>query len=228
MFSVVDAVVLRPLPYNNVDRIVDVKTHSAATFWQVCSWPGYLEMRRENGTFQDLAGYAPYWGMTLRTGDQAQYVRVTQGTDNFFHVFGVNPMLGRTFLPGEDTPGKNNIVVLSYEIWRRTFDGNRNVVGTTVHLDGESYQVIGVMPGWISFPIGQAKCRLHSHARASQLGSRLERSLATHHRTCEAGSEHADGRSGHVAGDGEHWKSEAGLRQWKDGAVDTHHRVTAR
>jgi putative ABC transport system permease protein len=155
MFSVVDAIVLRPLPYNNVDRIVDVKTHSASTFWQVCSWPGYLEMRRENATFQDLAGYAPYWGMTLRVGDQAQYVRVTQGTDNFFHVFGVNPMLGRTFLPGEDSPGTNNIVVLSYEIWRRAFNGNRNVVGTAVHLDGESYQVIGVMPAGFRFPLGE-------------------------------------------------------------------------
>lgn len=72
MFSVVDSVVLRPLPYNNVDRIVDVKTHSASTFWQVCSWPGYLEMRRENATFQDLAAYAQYWGMTLRGGGQAQ------------------------------------------------------------------------------------------------------------------------------------------------------------
>jgi putative ABC transport system permease protein len=155
MFSVVDAVVLRPLPYNHVDRIVEVKTHSASTFWQVCSWPGYLEMRRENATFQDLAGYAPYWGMTLRVGDQAQYVRVTQGTDNFFHVFGVNPTLGRTFLPGEDTPGKNNIVVLSYEIWRRAFNGDRNVVGTAVHLDGESYQVIGVMPAGFRFPLGE-------------------------------------------------------------------------
>ena len=155
MFSVVDAVVLRPLPYSNVDRIVDVKTHSASTFWQVCSWPGYLEMRRENATFQDLAGYAPYWGMTLRVGDQAQYVRVTQGTDNFFHVFGVNPMLGRTFLPGEDTSEQNNIVVLSYEIWRRAFNGNRNVVGTAVHLDGESYQVIGVMPPGFRFPLGE-------------------------------------------------------------------------
>ena len=155
MFSVVEAVVLRPLPYNNVDRLVDVKTHSASTFWQVCSWPGYLEMRRENTTFQDLAGYAPYWGMTLRAGDQTQYVRVTQGTDNFFHVFGVNAMLGRTFLPGEDTSGKNSILVLSYEIWRRAFHGNSNVVGTIVHLDGESYQVIGVMPAGFRFPLGK-------------------------------------------------------------------------
>ena len=66
-------------------------------FVQMSSWPRYLEMRRQNATFQDLAGYAPYWGMTLRLGDQAQYVHVTQGTDNFFHVFGVNPILGRAF-----------------------------------------------------------------------------------------------------------------------------------
>jgi putative ABC transport system permease protein len=150
MFSVVDAVVLRPLPYNDVARIVDVRTHSASTFWQMCSWPGYLEMRRQNATFQDLAGYAPYWGMTLRVGDQAQYVHVTQGTDNFFHVFSVNLILGRTFLPGEDTPGKN-----SYEIWRRSFTGNRNVIGTTVHLDGESYQIVGVMPAGFRFPLGE-------------------------------------------------------------------------
>jgi putative ABC transport system permease protein len=155
MFSVLDAVVLRPLPYNDIGRIVDVRAHSASTFWQMCSWPGYLEMRRQIATFQDLAGYAPYWGMTLRAGDQAQYVHVTQGTDNFFHVFGVNPMLGRTFLPGEDTPGKNNIVVLSYEIWRRSFNGNRNVIGTTAHLDGESYQVVGVMPAGFRFPLGE-------------------------------------------------------------------------
>src|ERR1700677_697809 len=59
MFSVVDAVVLRPLPYNDIARIADVKAHSASTFFQMSSWPGYLEMRRQNATFQDLAGYAP-------------------------------------------------------------------------------------------------------------------------------------------------------------------------
>jgi putative ABC transport system permease protein len=155
MFSVVDAVVLRPLPYNDLARIADVRTYSASTLFQMSSWPRYLEMRRQNATFHDLAGYAPYWGMTLRLGDQAQYVHVTQGTDNFFHIFGVNPILGRAFLPGEDSPGKNNIVVLSYEIWRRSFNGSRSVVGTTVHLDGEPYQVIGVMPSGFRFPLGE-------------------------------------------------------------------------
>src|ERR1035438_1963903 len=100
MFSVIDAVILRPLPYKDVDRIVDVRTHSASSFWQFSSWPGYLGMRRQNSTFQALAGYAPYWGMTLKVGDQTQYVHVTQGTDNFFDVFGVQPFLGRTFQIG--------------------------------------------------------------------------------------------------------------------------------
>ena len=155
MFSVIDAVVLRPLPYKDPERIIEVKTHSASNFWQMSSWQDYLGMRRLNATFHALAGYAPYWGMTLKVSDQAQYVHVTQGTDNFFEVFGVGPFLGRTFRPGEDAPGKNNVVVLSYEVWRQSFHANREIVGTTVNLDGTPYDVIGVMPAGFRFPLGQ-------------------------------------------------------------------------
>ena len=76
--------------------------------------------------------------------------------------------------------------------------------------------------GWISFSFGRAKCRLYPHARAPQLGVRVERSLATHHRTREAGSEPADGRGAYVSGDGEYWKSEAGFGQGQDSAADAH------
>ncbi len=154
MLSVIDAVVLRPLPYRNVDRIVEVETHSA-NFLQYSSWPGYLGMRRQNSSFQALAGYAPYWGMTLKAGDQTQYVHVTQGTDNFFDVFGVRPLLGRTFLPGEDAPGKNNVVVLGYEVWRQSFHADRQITGKIVNLDGSPYEVIGIMPAGFRFPLGQ-------------------------------------------------------------------------
>lgn len=92
-------------------------------------------MRKLNESLQSLAGYAPFWGMTLKTGQQTQYVHVTQGTDNFFDVFGVQPLLGRTFLHGEDTPGKNNIVVLSYEIWRQSFNANPHIIDKVVNLD---------------------------------------------------------------------------------------------
>jgi predicted permease len=180
MFSVIDAVILRPLPYKDVDRIVDVRTHSASSFWQFSSWPGYLGMRRQNSTFQALAGYAPYWGMTLKVGDQTQYVHVTQGTDNFFDVFGVQPFLGRTFLWGEDAPGKNNIVVLSYEVWRQSFHADRDISGKIVNLDGSPYEVTGVMPAGFRFPLGQPNLvYIPVHVRPNWVGSWRDHWLLT-------------------------------------------------
>ena len=155
MFSVIDAVVLRPLPYNDVDRIVSIQTNSPSGYWQMSSWPGYLEMRRLNRSFDALAGYEDFWGMTLKVGDETRYLNVDQGTDNFFNVFGVRPLLGRTFISGEDQPGKNNVVVLSYEVWRQSFNADRQVVGKVVNLDGEPYVVIGVMPAGFRFPFGK-------------------------------------------------------------------------
>ncbi len=113
MFSLIDAVVLRPFPYHDINRIVVVRTNDPSGTQHVSSWPAYLEMRTLNRTFHALAGYEDYWGMTLSTGEQSRYLQVTQGSDNFFDVFGVQPILGRTFLPGEDQPGKNDVVVLS-------------------------------------------------------------------------------------------------------------------
>lgn len=155
MSSVIDAVVLRPLPYNCVRRIVSIQTSSPSGYVQPPSWPGYLDMRRLNTTFEALAGWVDYWGMTLKVGEQTQYLHVAQGTDNFFSVFGVQPLLGRTYLPGEDQPGKNNVLVLSYEVWRQSFNGDRNVLGQIVHLDGAPYEVIGVMPAGFRFPYGK-------------------------------------------------------------------------
>jgi predicted permease len=180
MFSVVDTVVLRPLPYNGVDRIVNVKTHAASNFWQVASWPGYIEMRRLNTTFQAFAGYAPYWGMTLKVGEQTQFLHVTQGTDNFFDVFSVRPLLGRTFLPGEDAPGKNNVVVLGYEVWRQSFAADRSVVGKVVNLDGGPYVVIGVMPAGFRFPLGEPNLvYIPAHVRPNWVSSWRDHYLLT-------------------------------------------------
>jgi len=156
MFSVIDAVVLRPLPYRDVERIVSIQTSSPSGYVQPPSWAGYLDMRRLNATFDAFAGWVDYWGMTLKVGDRTQYLNVVQGTDNFFDVFGVRPLLGRTYLPGEDRLGKNNITVLSYEVWRTSFNGDRSIVGQVIHLDGAPYVVIGVMPAGFRFPYGKA------------------------------------------------------------------------
>ena len=172
MFSVIDAVVLRPLPYRDVNRIVDIQTNSSSGYWQMSSWPGYLEMRKLNKTFDVLAGYEDFWGMTLKVGEQTRYLNVDQGTDNFFDVFGVRPLLGRTFAPGEDQPGKNNVVVLSYEIWRQSFHADRHVVDKVVSLDGEPYVVIGVMPAGFGFPFGKPNLvYIPMHVRPNWVGA---------------------------------------------------------
>lgn len=157
MFSVLDAVLLHALPYRNVNRIVSVDTFSraydAGKSPTPSSWPAYLDMRRMTKSFSALAGVQAHLHMTLNQGSGPIYVHGTRGTDNFFDVLGVRPLLGRTFLPGEDQAGKNNVVVLSYEIWRQDFGGNASVIGKMVHLDGTPYTVIGVMPAGFRYPV---------------------------------------------------------------------------
>ncbi|HUZ04855.1 MAG TPA: ABC transporter permease [Acidobacteriaceae bacterium] len=145
MFSVIDAVILRPLPYKNADRVVLVQAR-AANYEHPESWPEYQDMRRLNRTFSVLAGVRDDGGVTLSQGNQAIYLHSVRGTDNFFDLYGVKPLLGRTYLPGEDQNGRNDVVVLSYEVWQQSFGGEKNVVGKIVHLDGAPTTVIGVMP----------------------------------------------------------------------------------
>src|SRR5260370_20949561 len=76
-------------------------------------------------------------------------------TDNFFQVFGVQPLLGRTYLPGEEENGKNAVAVLSYEVWQSYFGGDRNVLNQPLKLDGLAYTIIGVMPAGFRYPIGK-------------------------------------------------------------------------
>jgi putative ABC transport system permease protein len=158
MFSVLDAVLLHALPYADANRIVSVETFSHAyesgKSPTPSSWPAYLDVRRLTKSFSAFAGVQAQSNMTLNQGSGPTYVHGTQGTDNFFDVLGVRPLLGRTFLPGEDQAGKNDVVVLSYEIWRQDFGGKPSVIGKTVHLDGTPYTVIGVMPAGFRCPAG--------------------------------------------------------------------------
>jgi predicted permease len=180
IFSVIDAVILRPLPYNDVNRIVSIQTYSPSGYWQKCSWQGYLAMRKLNQTFDAVAGWADYWGMTMKTGDQTHYLNVNQVTDNFFSVFGVKPLLGRAFVSGEDQTGKNNVVVLSYEVWRQSFNADDHVIGETVHLGGDPYVVIGVMPAGFRFPYGRPNLvYIPVHVRPNWIGSWRDHWLMT-------------------------------------------------
>ena len=153
MFSVIYATVLRPLPYPEPDRLVYLETRAPAGYSQPASWPSYLDEREQSQTFEALAGYASFGGVNLNTGSQIVHLHNSAVTDHFFDVFGVKPLLGRTFLPGEEQDGRNSVAVLSYEVWQQDFGGNPSVVGQSVHVDGFPYTIVGVMPAGFRFPI---------------------------------------------------------------------------
>jgi putative ABC transport system permease protein len=153
VFSVIDAVLLRPLPFAHQERLVFPDTTARAGYTQPWSYPSYVDARAQLKTFEALAGYTDFLKINLEGPSGPVSLNSVRGTDNFFNVFGVKPILGRTYLPGEDEPGRDNVVVLSYEVWQTQFGGQANAVGRVVRLDGAPYTVIGVMPAGFRFPL---------------------------------------------------------------------------
>ncbi len=150
VFSVLDAMFFRPLPYADPQRIVELAPYSQQGFLEPASYPEYLDWRRDNPCFSALAAYAPFGDNNLDTGRSAVSVHSVATSDNFFAVFGIKPLLGRTFDPGE-----RNGVVLSEEIWRSVFSADPRVVGTMVRINGTPMTIVGVMPRGFRFPISR-------------------------------------------------------------------------
>jgi putative ABC transport system permease protein len=154
VFSVIYAELIRPLPYNHPEQIFYLQTWSPQGYTQPASYPEYLDWRHDNHVFSALAAYNDYGGVNFEGPAGPVALNRVSTTDNFFDVFGVAPILGRTFAPGEDQSGKTDVVVLSYEVWREHFQSRRDAVGETVRLGGHPYTVIGVMPAGFRYPIG--------------------------------------------------------------------------
>jgi len=155
VFCVIDTVILRPLPYAHSERIVSIQSISRSGYTQPASWPSFRDERAQARAFSALAGYNNFFTMTMETPSSGPVLLDSvHSTDNFFQVFGVQPLLGRTWLPGEEQDGKNEIVVLSYEVWQKYFGGERDVLNRAVKLDGQAYTVVGVMPAGFRFPLG--------------------------------------------------------------------------
>jgi putative ABC transport system permease protein len=156
VFCVIDTVILRPLPYAQPEQIVSVDSHSRSGYEQPASWPSFRDERAQVHAFAALAAYTDYRKITLETpsGTPVSLDSVAS-TDNIFQVFGVQPILGRTYLPGEEQDGRNAVAVLSYEAWQNYFGGNRNVLNQAVKLDGMTHTVIGVMPAGFRFPLNK-------------------------------------------------------------------------
>jgi predicted permease len=156
VFCVIDAVILRPLPFANPEKIVFVEATARAGYNQPASWASYRDEAAQLRTFSALAGYNDFRKITLdtpATGPTA--IDCVRSTDNFFQVFGVQPLLGRTYLPGEQQEGKNEIVVLSFDAWQKYFNGDRSVLGKVVRMDGRAFTVIGVMPPGFRYPLNE-------------------------------------------------------------------------
>ena len=161
IFSVVNAVLLRPLPFEDPARIVHVwhvpppKSFPGITRFSV-STANYIDWRRQNDVFEDMAIYTGS-SMNLTGGDKAESLMAATVAPNFFSVLGVKPLLGRTFLAGEDEPGQNHKVVLTHAFWQSRFGGDRNIVGKQITLDDEPYTVVGVMGPKFMYPMWEEK-----------------------------------------------------------------------
>ena len=153
VFSFVNAVLLRPLPYAEADRLVAVQESSPPTPFFVT--PGdYVDWKERNEVFETLSGYVyGLSGLVGPSGD-AELLFVAATSSDFFRTLRVQPLLGRTFLPGEDQAGRDRVAVLGHGLWIRRFGGEPDVVGREITLDGRPRTVIGVMPPAFEFPAG--------------------------------------------------------------------------
>jgi putative ABC transport system permease protein len=146
IFSVVNTVLLQPLDYPEPGRIVIIRETQLPQFPEfTVAPPNYLDWQKQTKSFEKMAAYSGTSVNLTGDGEPEQLVGV-KATADYFNVYGIQPVLGRTFLPEEDAPGKNRVVVLSYAFWQRVFGGAADVVGRSVQLNGEPYLIIGVAP----------------------------------------------------------------------------------
>src|SRR5829696_1785580 len=157
IFSVVNAVLLNPLPFPSPERLVTLgqtAPESRAALSQF-SFQNFADLREQSKAFERLAAY--YNGNLTLTGQgDASRLRVTVATSDLFPLLGASPTFGRVFLPEEDNPGGGSTgrpAILSWDCWQRYFGGDPTVIGRAVALSGNTYTVVGVMPANFSFPV---------------------------------------------------------------------------
>src|SRR3984885_2588608 len=151
IFGFVDALLIQPLPYASPNQLVDVDESSASYPRANLSRDDYEDWKRLNTTLSSLDVYGG-GGFLLRIGSLSEPVAASRVSDGFFRTLGVEPMLGRSFRPGEDRPGQPKIVILTYGTWLKRFGGRRDVIGESISLTGEAYTVVGVLPRTFAFP----------------------------------------------------------------------------
>ena len=146
IFSVVDALLLRPLPYPHPDRLAAVWLHSPA-IGILRDWPSpgqYIDIQNENHSFEQMA-LAQSWTFVLTGREQPERIFGARTQSSLLEMLGTKPLLGRLLLPEEDKPGKPDVAVLSERVWKRLFNSDPGIVGKTIVLNGSPFIVAGVL-----------------------------------------------------------------------------------
>ncbi|MGB7923548.1 MAG: ABC transporter permease [Pyrinomonadaceae bacterium] len=175
IFTVVNAALLRPLPYREPQQLVHLweSTPQKQFGEREASYPDYLDWKANNQVFEGVAGYSRR-SFTITGGETPDRVQGAAVTDNFFQLLGVEPAQGRSFRPGEDQPGAERLALLSHGLWQRRFGGDASVVGQTVMLNGNSYQIVGILPPRFQFaPVGAAELWVALNPNTEQASRRF-------------------------------------------------------
>jgi predicted permease len=158
IFSFVDALLLRPLPYDDPEELVTIQHFypSLNALEAPVSAPGFRDYRDRTRSFEGM-GISSGWGPSLTGMGEPERVYGGRVSAGYLEAFGLAPALGRGFLPEEDAPGRNRVVILSDGFWKRAFGGDRDILSRTIQLDGESYDIVGVMPPGFRDFFGRAR-----------------------------------------------------------------------
>jgi putative ABC transport system permease protein len=153
VFSVVNAVLLRPLPVASPERLVWIWANSPSRNlpFAFTSYYNYAEWKAGMPSLESASAYTPAWA-SLLIGNDPERVDIIRVNASFFHMLGITPFAGRDFLAADDQPGAPKVAILEYGLWERRFGSDRGVVGRAIKLDGENVTVAGVLPRGFAFP----------------------------------------------------------------------------
>ncbi|MDQ3916908.1 MAG: ABC transporter permease [Acidobacteriota bacterium] len=179
IFSVVNAVLLRPLPFPRADELIVVEDVNGKTGETVpsVSPADFFDLKSQARSFAGLAAHSG-WSITLLDADQPEMIPAERVTEEFFKTLQVQPLAGRTFRPEEFKDGSNNVVILSHRLWQRRFGGDPRVVGKTLAVEQGGVTVVGVMPPEFKLP-GSAEAWTPVAEDSSEMRLRASRYYAT-------------------------------------------------
>jgi hypothetical protein len=151
IFSVVNGVLLRDLPFPEPDRLVKVQTRSRGTLDDNSSEANVLDYREQIESFESVGAYA-YARVHFEDKNGARRILVARTTHELLPLMGAAPLLGRTFVRAEDQPGARPVVALSYGLWQSGFGGRHDIIGESIQVQGMMVTVVGIMPPSFDFP----------------------------------------------------------------------------